>query len=435
MIVYKLKKNKFLILIFVLFCISYFSYDSVVDQRTREDIKFWIDDNINYKVDIITNVFQKNKNFLNRYYNDYNDEFLPETQNNILDLNLIKLNFIRTLQLEFLKNEPDGNNLLSFFIEFYEEDKLLIVDSRANIFILEDFDKKQVFEVDNVTHLKSDLPKKVDRVLDSHLFENKLFISFESREKDKCKNFMIYVTDINKEIIEFDKFFEDKSCKTILNSGRMQDYVIDGREGLLFAASAAIYDKPNTEPQDENSNFGKILFKDFKTNEVSIISKGHRLILGLLVNEDNSIIATENGPRGGDEINKIILGGNYGWPLASYGRRYDSDYEDNPLNYKQDHESNGYIEPIFTFIPSIGISEIINIPNEFIRNWIDNYLIASLNKRTLFRVKLNKDKDKLLFYEEIYIGSRIRDLKYSIRTKSILLALEDRAVLGILKSN
>ena len=300
---------------------------------------------------------------------------------------------------------------------------------------LEDFDKKQVFEIDNVTHLKSDLPKKVDRVLDSHLFENKLFISFESREKDKCKNFMIYVTDINKEIIEFDKFFEDKSCKTILNSGRMQDYVIDGREGLLFAASAAIYDKPNTEPQDENSNFGKILFKDFKTNEVSIISKGHRLILGLLVNEDNSIIATENGPRGGDEINKIILGGNYGWPLASYGRRYDSDYEDNPLNYKQDHESNGYIEPIFTFIPSIGISEIIKIPNEFIRNWIDNYLIASLNKRALFRVKFNKDRDKLLFYEEIYIGSRIRDLKYSKRTKSILLALEDRAVLGILKSN
>jgi hypothetical protein len=434
MIVYKLKKNKFFILILVLFCISYFSYDSVVDKRTREDIKFWIDDNINYKVDIITNVFQKNKNYLNRYYNDYNDEFLPETQNNILDLNLIKLNFIRTLQLEFLKNEPDGNNLLSFFIEFYEEDKLLIVDSRANIFILDDFDKKQIFEIDNVTHLKSDLSKKVDRVLDSHLFENKLFISFESREKDKCKNFMIYVADINKEIIEFDKFYEDKSCKTILNSGRMQDYVIDGREGLLFAASAAIYDKPNTEPQDENSNFGKILFKDFKTNEVSIISKGHRLILGLWVNEDNSIIATENGPRGGDEINKIILGGNYGWPLASYGRRYDSDYEDNPLNYKQDHESNGYIEPIFTFIPSIGISEIIKIPNEFIRNWIDNYLIASLNKRALFRVKLNKDKDKLLFYEEIYIGSRIRDLKYSKRTKSILLALEDRGVLGILKS-
>ena len=64
MIVDKLKKNKFLIITFVLFCISYFSYDLVVDKRTREDIKFWIDDNINYRVDIITNALQKNKNFL-----------------------------------------------------------------------------------------------------------------------------------------------------------------------------------------------------------------------------------------------------------------------------------------------------------------------------------------------------------------------------------
>ena len=115
MIVDKLKKNKFLIITFILFYISYLSYDLLVDKRTREDIKFWIDDNINYRIDVITNALQKSKNYLNRYYNDYNDEFLPETQNNILNLDLIKLNFIRTLQLDFLKNEPDGNNLLSFF--------------------------------------------------------------------------------------------------------------------------------------------------------------------------------------------------------------------------------------------------------------------------------------------------------------------------------
>ena len=153
---------------------------------------------------------------MNRYYNDYNEEFLPETQNNILDLKLVKLNFIRTLQLDFLKNEPDGNNLLSFFIELYEKGKIIIVDSRANVFILEGFNERQVFEINDVKQLKNDLTKKVDRVLDAHLFENKLFISFESREKDKCKNFMIFVADINKEILEFDKFFEDKSCKTIL---------------------------------------------------------------------------------------------------------------------------------------------------------------------------------------------------------------------------
>ena len=433
MIIEKLKKIKFIIIFFTIFFISYLSFDLLVEKRIKEDIKFWVDDNINYKLDIITKALQENKNYLNRFYNDYNEEFLPETQNNFLDIKFIKLNFIRTLQLEFIEKEPEGNNLLSFFIEFLDDDKLIIVDSRANIFILEDFIEKQKLEITDIKYLKSNLPEQVDRVLDSHLFDNKLFISFESREIDNCKNFRIFEADISKEVIVFKKFFEDKSCKTILNSGRMQDYIFDGRQGLLFSASAAIYDKPNNEPQSDFSNFGKILFKDFQTKKVSTFSKGHRLILGLVVNEDNSIIATENGPRGGDEINKIIYGENYGWPIASYGRRYDSDYEDNPLNYKQDHSSYGYKEPIFSFIPSIGISEIIKIPNQFLQNWVDNYLLASLNKRALFRVKFDKNKEKLLFYEEIYIGSRIRDLKYSSGKKSIFLALEDRAELGILR--
>ena len=88
----------------------------------------------------------------------------------------------------------------------------------------------------------------------------------------------------------------------------MLHYTLEGKPGLLFAASAAIYDKPNDEPQSDKSNFGKVLFKDFQTHEITIFSKGHRLILGLVIDENNSIIATENGPRGGDEINKIILG-------------------------------------------------------------------------------------------------------------------------------
>ena len=59
MIVDKLKKHKLFIILLILFYISYLSYDLVVDKRTREDIKFWIDDNINYRVDIITKALQK----------------------------------------------------------------------------------------------------------------------------------------------------------------------------------------------------------------------------------------------------------------------------------------------------------------------------------------------------------------------------------------
>ena len=99
---------------------------------------------------------------------------------------------------------------------------------------MENFHEKQKLEITDVKYLKSNLPEQVDRVLDSHLFENKLFISFESREIDNCKNFRIFEADISKQVIDFKKFFEDKSCKTILNSGRMRDYIFNGRKGLYL---------------------------------------------------------------------------------------------------------------------------------------------------------------------------------------------------------
>ena len=46
---------------------------------------------------------------------------------------------------------------------------------------------------------------------------------------------------------------------------------------------------------------------------------GHRNPQGLLV-FDNIVLSTEHGPRGGDEINKIMFGKNYGWPISSYGK-------------------------------------------------------------------------------------------------------------------
>ena len=61
---------------------------------------------------------------------------------------------------------------------------------------------------------------------------------------------------------------------------------------------------------------------------------GHRVIQGLSVN-DGIIISTEHGPRGGDEINKILSNKNYGWPIVSLGERYDFKYKNNNLTYKK----------------------------------------------------------------------------------------------------
>ena len=93
----------------------------------------------------------------------------------------------------------------------------------------------------------------------------------------------------------------------------------------------------------------KIIFVDIETKEVTQISKGHRNPQGLAVKE-NIILSTEHGPRGGDEINKIIYGKNYGWPISSYGLPYKN--EKNVKFYKS-HKDRGFEEPIYIAWASI----------------------------------------------------------------------------------
>ena len=138
-------------------------------------------------------------------------------------------------------------------------------------------------------------------------------------------------------------------------------------------------------------------------------------------------MSTEHGPKGGDEINKILFGENYGWPIASYGMKYA-----NSNKYVGNHFEGGFQEPIYSFIPSIGISEIIKLPNNFNKNWQNNFLIASLNKKSLYRIKFNNDYTKLIYFEEIFIGERIRDIKYF--QNKILLALEGKGQLGVISN-
>ena len=108
------------------------------------------------------------------------------------------------------------------------------------------------------------------------------------------------------------------------------------------------------KPQNDASIYGKILEIDINTKKVSQYSKGHRNILGFY-SDEKVILATEMGPRGGDEINKIELGQNYGWPIASYGTKYDYLLSNNFLDYESSHENFDFKEPIFNFFSSVGI--------------------------------------------------------------------------------
>ena len=147
--------------------------------------------------------------------------------------------------------------------------------------------------------------------------------------------------------------------------------------------------------------------------------------------DKKKIISTEHGPKGGDEINIITKNGNYGWPISSYGEHYDDKFRAYaPLN--KSHKKFGFKEPVKYFNPSIGISDLIKIKNNFINNVKETFFVASLKDKRLYIFGLNETLDKVEELDSFLINERIRDLTYIENSDIYVLVLEDSPSIGIL---
>jgi hypothetical protein len=170
------------------------------------------------------------------------------------------------------------------------------------------------------------------------------------------------------------------------------DHGFDGLEGV------------ETFPQAPENSYGKILLID-QSGAVRPFSIGHRNQQGLAIDSQGRLWSTEHGPEGGDELNLIVDGGNYGWPLASYGAEYGTDNWPFAVNAKNHAE---YREPAHAFVPSIGISQLIPIASMYLPRWTDDLLISSLQAGRLFRVRVSGER--VIYAESIDLSMRIRDL-------------------------
>ena len=183
-----------------------------------------------------------------------------------------------------------------------------------------------------------------EKILDTFVYKDELFVSF-SNSSNKCYNWNISKTKINKKRLNFKKIYSSEECSRQNyyqpHGGRMQQYKHNGTEGLLFTVG-----ENASVPQNKDSIIGKILFIPFDTFQILEFSKGHRNTQGLFVYNE-TILSTEHGPRGGDEINIIEFEKNYGWPKASYGEPYGPK-NDKPIFFKE-HKKYGFKEPLFVF--------------------------------------------------------------------------------------
>lgn len=183
--------------------------------------------------------------------------------------------------------------------------------------------------------------------------------------------------------------------------------VVVGPDAVLVTVGDHAFDGWNYDrilSQDPAGDYGKILLVTPGTGTAAHLSIGHRNPQGLLVARDGSIWSTEHGPRGGDELNLIVDGGNYGWPYVTYGVQYGMTRW--PLSETQNRH-DGYTQPVYAWFPSIGVSNLIQVDN-FLPAWDGDLLVSSLAGQTLHRLRYQDGR--IVFDEPIRIGERIRDL-------------------------
>ena len=375
----------------------------------------------------------KEESITNNLMNDYNIKFPPYTQFFRIKLKKKKLVFDKEYYTKGQISDPSiaYTQYGTFFIETYKN-KLIVSDYLGNIYYLDNLkktisDRRKKFKL---TKIKSDL--EVIRVFDSLIYNGKLYVAFIDK-KNGCKKINISFANLNINSLKFKKFFSPNECSETGGLGRMQFYIHEDEPGILVSTEEGIHDKPGVNAQNDNSVFGKIIFINLKNSKYINFSKGHRVVQGLYANKD-LILASEHGPRGGDEINRIIFKKNYGWPIASYGERYDFNYETKPY-YKKNHESYDFEEPIYATTQGIGISEILMLPKSF-SNFFSNdiLIISSLAGKSIYFALMDKNFSRVITLEKVFLNERIRDLKYNIESNSILLALEENGEIGILSS-
>ena len=139
----------------------------------------------------------------------------------------------------------------------------------------------------------------------------------------------------------------------------------------------------------------------------SIWSYGHRNPQGLVISPfDGKLWESEHGPKGGDELNLIEPGKNYGWPLITFGINYDGKI------ISPDTAMAGMERPVTYWVPSIAPCGMTFVSSDRYKNWKGNILLGSLRFRNLVRVELSNDR---VTHQEVLLKEigRLRNVEIS----------------------
>lgn len=221
--------------------------------------------------------------------------------------------------------------------------------------------------------------------------------------------------------------YETSPCLDFNEKGELLlAYMAGGRiafkgPNLLYLGSGeyhleGIY-RPDVGIQDPNVDYGKTIEINIETGEGRVYSIGHRNTQGVTVDTKGRLWVTEHGMRGGDELNLVLEGENYGWPRENVGTLYSGVPAPSDSGPGR-HET--FRAPIYAWLPSAATSSLATIDG-FHETWDGDLLVGGLRSRTLFRIRIQDDR--LVYAEPIPIGQRIRDVM-QVGPKKIALWLD-----------
>jgi aldose sugar dehydrogenase len=194
-----------------------------------------------------------------------------------------------------------------------------------------------------------------------------------------------------------------------------------GPDGMLYMSSS--HRRELNDPQDPNNHVGKILrlnddgsvpasnpFVGMDNHKPEVYSYGHRTVLGLAFHpETGELWEAENGPQGGDEVNILSPGKNYGWPVITYGIDYDGSTV-TPIPWRA-----GMEQPKLFWVPSITASGMAFYTGDEVPQWQGNLFVGGMNKG---RIPNTGRLERIVFGSdgnELRRESLLVDLKQRIR--------------------
>jgi glucose/arabinose dehydrogenase len=171
------------------------------------------------------------------------------------------------------------------------------------------------------------------------------------------------------------------------------------------------------QARDPGSHFGKIVriapdggapkdnpFLEKPGTRPEIWSLGHRNVLGAAFDEQQRLWVAEMGPRGGDELNLVERGKDYGWPTIGYGEEYSGE------RIHDTTHAPGLEQPIYYWDPVISPGALAIYSGDLFKEWKGNFLIAGLSSKALIRLVL--EADRVIGEERLLMGKdeRIREV-------------------------